>query len=70
MCDETFEHAMVHLALGDEYCGRMALHAARQREGNLQLYFVRHGESESNVLGLITNRAGASHPLTEKGRGR
>jgi broad specificity phosphatase PhoE len=36
----------------------------------LRFYFVRHGESESNVLGLITNRAGAAYPLTEKGRGQ
>lgn len=33
----------------------------------MQFYFVRHGESESNVLGLITNRAGAAYPLTAKG---
>ncbi len=33
----------------------------------MQLYFVRHGESEANVLQVVSNR-GAQHPLTEKGR--
>ncbi len=33
----------------------------------MQLYFVRHGESEANVLRVISNR-GMQHPLTEKGR--
>lgn len=32
----------------------------------MQLYFVRHGESEANVLGIISNR-GYQHPLTQKG---
>ena len=32
----------------------------------MQLYFVRHGESEANVLKVISNR-GYQHPLTEKG---
>lgn len=31
------------------------------------MYFVRHGESEANVLGVIANR-GAEHGLTERGR--
>ena len=30
-------------------------------------YFVRHGESEANVLGVISNR-GVVHGLTERGR--
>lgn len=30
-------------------------------------YFVRHGESEANVLREISNR-GSQHPLTERGR--
>ena len=34
---------------------------------NTRLYFVRHGESEANVLGVISNR-GAVHGLTERGR--
>lgn len=33
----------------------------------MKLYFVRHGESEANVLRIISNR-GWIHPLTEKGR--
>jgi broad specificity phosphatase PhoE len=33
----------------------------------MNLYFVRHGESEANVLRVISNR-GWVHPLTEKGR--
>jgi len=33
----------------------------------MKLYFVRHGESEANVLRVISNR-GWVHPLTEKGR--
>jgi broad specificity phosphatase PhoE len=33
----------------------------------MQLYFVRHGESEANVLHEISNR-GLQHGLTEKGR--
>jgi len=33
----------------------------------VRFYFVRHGESEANVLGVITNR-GSAYPLTEKGR--
>ena len=33
----------------------------------MKLYFVRHGESEANVLRVISNR-GWRHPLTEKGR--
>jgi len=33
----------------------------------MKLYFVRHGESEANVLQVISNR-GWVHPLTEKGR--
>jgi probable phosphoglycerate mutase len=33
----------------------------------IKLYFVRHGESEANVLRVISNR-GWLHPLTEKGR--
>ena len=32
-----------------------------------QLYFARHGESEANVLGVISNR-GSQHGLTDKGR--
>jgi broad specificity phosphatase PhoE len=32
-----------------------------------RLYFVRHGESEANVLKVISNR-GSRHGLTEKGR--
>ncbi len=32
-----------------------------------KLYFVRHGESEANVLKVISNR-GYKHGLTEKGR--
>ncbi len=35
----------------------------------MRFYFVRHGESEANVLGLITNR-GSAYPLTVKGRGQ
>jgi broad specificity phosphatase PhoE len=33
----------------------------------MNLYFVRHGESEANVLHVISNR-GYRHGLTEKGR--
>ena len=33
----------------------------------MKLYFVRHGESEANVLRVISNR-GWVHPLTDKGR--
>jgi probable phosphoglycerate mutase len=33
----------------------------------MKLYFTRHGESEANVLRVISNR-GQQHPLTEKGR--
>jgi probable phosphoglycerate mutase len=33
----------------------------------MHLYFVRHGESEANVLRVISNR-GYRHGLTEKGR--
>ena len=33
----------------------------------MRLYFTRHGESEANVLQVISNR-GQRHPLTEKGR--
>jgi broad specificity phosphatase PhoE len=33
----------------------------------LKIYFVRHGESEANILRVISNR-GWVHPLTEKGR--
>jgi probable phosphoglycerate mutase len=33
----------------------------------MHLYFVRHGESEANVLRVISNR-GRVHPLTERGR--
>jgi broad specificity phosphatase PhoE len=32
----------------------------------MELYFVRHGESEANILRVISNR-GWVHPLTEKG---
>ena len=32
----------------------------------MKLYFVRHGESEANVLGVISNR-GFQHPLTDTG---
>lgn len=35
----------------------------------MRFYFVRHGESEANVLGVISNR-GSRHGLTEKGRGQ
>lgn len=33
----------------------------------MKLYFVRHGQSEANVLQVISNRA-LMHPLTELGR--
>lgn len=33
----------------------------------MKLYFVRHGESEANVLRVISNRD-LPHPLTEKGK--
>jgi len=33
----------------------------------MRLYFVRHGQSEANVLKVISNR-GLMHPLTELGR--
>lgn len=33
----------------------------------MKLYFVRHGQSEANVLQVISNRA-LPHPLTELGR--
>jgi len=33
----------------------------------MRLYFTRHGESEANVLQVISNR-GQRHPLTDKGR--
>ncbi len=33
----------------------------------MKLYFARHGESEANVQGVISNR-GYQHPLTQKGR--
>lgn len=32
----------------------------------MHIYFVRHGESEANVLRVISNR-GRHHPLTERG---
>lgn len=35
----------------------------------VNLYFARHGESEANVLAVISNR-GRVHGLTEKGRGQ
>jgi broad specificity phosphatase PhoE len=35
----------------------------------MRLYFIRHGESEANVLHVISNR-GCTHGLTEKGRGQ
>ena len=31
------------------------------------VYFVRHGESEANVLNVFSNR-GTKHPLTSRGR--
>ncbi len=38
------------------------------KKGNLvQLIFTRHGESQANTLGIISNRD-LAHPLTEKGR--
>ena len=33
----------------------------------MRAYFVRHGESEANILEVISNR-GSVHGLTEKGR--
>jgi broad specificity phosphatase PhoE len=33
----------------------------------MRLYFARHGESEANVLRVVSNR-GRVHPLTERGR--
>jgi broad specificity phosphatase PhoE len=33
----------------------------------MHVYFVRHGESEANILHQFSNR-GIQHPLTEKGR--
>ena len=33
----------------------------------MRFYFVRHGESEANLLNEFSNR-GARHPLTERGR--
>ncbi len=33
----------------------------------MQLYFVRHGESEANLLGVFSNR-GTPHSLTKRGR--
>ncbi len=33
----------------------------------MQFYFLRHGESEANVLQVVSNR-GMQHPLTGKGR--
>jgi probable phosphoglycerate mutase len=33
----------------------------------MKLYFVRHGESQANILRIISNRE-LPHPLTEKGR--
>lgn len=35
----------------------------------MRLYFVRHGESEANIIRKISNR-GYVHGLTEKGRGQ
>ena len=35
----------------------------------MKLYFVRHGESEANVLQVYSNNSHL-HPLTEKGRGQ
>ncbi len=35
----------------------------------MKLYFVRHGESEANILRVVSNR-GLVHGLTEKGRGQ
>lgn len=32
----------------------------------MKFYFVRHGESETNVHGIFSNR-GYQHPLTKKG---
>ena len=34
----------------------------------MQFYFVRHGESEANVLNVFANRQPELHPLTAKGR--
>jgi probable phosphoglycerate mutase len=33
----------------------------------MKFYFIRHGESEANVLGEFSN-SGTKHPLTERGR--
>ena len=33
----------------------------------MKIYFARHGESEANILGIVSNR-GYQHPLTERGR--
>jgi len=33
----------------------------------MKLYFARHGESEANTLGVISNR-GLKHGLTDTGR--
>ena len=49
---------------GDPYCARADRGAPKV---NARMYFVRHGESEANVLGVISNR-GAVHGLTERGR--
>lgn len=37
------------------------------REDINNIYFVRHGESEENILKVFSNR-GLKHGLTEKGR--
>lgn len=34
----------------------------------MRLYFIRHGESEANLVNEFSNRNHEKHPLTEKGR--
>lgn len=34
----------------------------------MRLYFIRHGESEANLVNEFSNRNHSKHPLTEKGR--
>lgn len=41
--------------------------AAKQGNHSMKLYFVRHGESEANLLNEFSNR-GWKHPLTARGR--
>jgi len=50
--------------LDADECGQARI----ENESNLvKIYFIRHGESQANILRQISNR-GLVHPLTRKGR--